>query len=223
MKMIKFLILLVIILFAAPAPAAVYKFVDEQGNVRFTDDINQVPEDQRDPYDTSSEYEIYTEAEPEYTETESTQVAESEDFNDDDLETDPELVSSYDDEPEMIEGFDDDSDNSADVGVPENQKEDGVSLDQADNNQEELNTNLNNLQTLKKEIDKEYAALVEEKEKLAEEQKALTTREEILKFNIKVNNLNKRAEAYVQKGRQYKEQVEAYNELVILRNAKLAQ
>ena len=71
MKMIKFLILLVIVVFAAPAPAEIYKYVDEQGDVHFTDDINQVPEDQRDSLEVSSEYEPDPEAEEKYSETES--------------------------------------------------------------------------------------------------------------------------------------------------------
>jgi hypothetical protein len=206
LKMIKLLLLLIIILFATPASADIYKFIDEQGNVRFTDDINQVPEDQRGSIEISSNYEADTEAEP-----------ESENFNDD-LSTDPELESSYADEPETTEGFDDDSDNRGDVGVQEDQKEDGVSLDQ-----EELDLNLKSLKSLKKEIDKEYAALVKEKEKLAQEQNALTTREEILKYNVRINDLNERAEAYVKKGEQYKAQVEAYNARIIQRNAQLGQ
>jgi hypothetical protein len=206
LKMIKLLLLLIIILFATPASADIYKFIDEQGNVRFTDDINQVPEDQRGSIEISSNYEADTEAEQ-----------ESENFNDD-LATDPELESSYADEPETTEGFDDDSDNRGDVGVQEDQKEDGVSLDQ-----EELDLNLKSLKSLKKEIDKEYAALVKEKEKLAQEQNALTTREEILKYNVRINDLNERAEAYVKKGEQYKAQVEAYNARIIQRNAQLGQ
>jgi hypothetical protein len=206
LKMIKLLLLLIIILFATPASADIYKFVDEQGNVRFTDDINQVPEDQRGSIEISSNYEADTEAEQ-----------ESENFNDD-LATDPELESSYADEPETTEGFDDDSDNRGDVGVQEDQKEDGVSLDQ-----EELDLNLKSLKSLKKKIDKEYAALVKEKEKLAQEQNALTTREEILKYNVRINDLNERAEAYVKKGEQYKAQVEAYNARIIQRNAQLGQ
>jgi hypothetical protein len=202
--MIKLLLLLIIILFATPASADIYKFVDEQGNVRFTDDINQVPEDQRGSIEISSNYEADTEP-------------ESENFNDD-LATDPELESSYADEPETTEGFDDDSDNRGDVGVQEDQKEDGVSLDQ-----EESDLNLKSLKSLKKEIDKEYAALVKEKEKLAQEQTALTTREDILKYNVKINDLNERAEAYVKKGEQYKAQVEAYNAHIIQRNAQLGQ
>jgi hypothetical protein len=47
MKWLAWAVLLVGLALASPASAQFYKYVDEQGNVRFTDDINQVPENQR--------------------------------------------------------------------------------------------------------------------------------------------------------------------------------
>lgn len=40
-------ILIVVMVFAGPASAEFYKYLNKQGEVRFTDDINQVPQDQR--------------------------------------------------------------------------------------------------------------------------------------------------------------------------------
>lgn len=40
-------ILLAVMVWPGPTAAQFYKYVDRQGNVRFTDDINQVPETQR--------------------------------------------------------------------------------------------------------------------------------------------------------------------------------
>ena len=40
-------ILIAAMVFAGPAFAQFYKYLDKQGDVRFTDDINQVPQDQR--------------------------------------------------------------------------------------------------------------------------------------------------------------------------------
>ena len=48
MKLIKLLILIAIMLIAVQAPAEIYKYVDDEGNVYFTDDLNQVPADQRE-------------------------------------------------------------------------------------------------------------------------------------------------------------------------------
>lgn len=47
MRWLACVILLVSMAFADPASAQFYKYLDEQGNMRFTDDINQVPENQR--------------------------------------------------------------------------------------------------------------------------------------------------------------------------------
>jgi hypothetical protein len=48
MKWFSGVILLLGVALAAPASAQFYKYLDKQGHVRFTDDINQVPESQRD-------------------------------------------------------------------------------------------------------------------------------------------------------------------------------
>ena len=47
MKRINIPIFIIIVLLSAPASAQFYKYIDEDGNIRFTDDINQVPENQR--------------------------------------------------------------------------------------------------------------------------------------------------------------------------------
>jgi len=47
MKWTIFMVLLIGLVVATPASAQFYKYLDKQGNVRFTDDINQVPENQR--------------------------------------------------------------------------------------------------------------------------------------------------------------------------------
>lgn len=47
MKYLKIWLLISFLLFSASASAEFYKYVDEDGNTRFTDDINLVPEEQR--------------------------------------------------------------------------------------------------------------------------------------------------------------------------------
>ncbi len=57
LKFIKFILCLSIILFAFPAVSEIYKYVDENGNIHFTDDFNKVPVEQRSAVDVSVEYE----------------------------------------------------------------------------------------------------------------------------------------------------------------------
>jgi hypothetical protein len=47
MKYLKIFVFISFLLFSVNASAEFYKYTDEDGNVRFTDDINQVPEEQR--------------------------------------------------------------------------------------------------------------------------------------------------------------------------------
>ncbi len=47
MKYLNLLILIIFFVFSTTASAEFYKYVDENGDVRYTDDINMVPEEQR--------------------------------------------------------------------------------------------------------------------------------------------------------------------------------
>jgi hypothetical protein len=47
MKYLNIFVLISLLLFSVSASAEFYKYTDEDGNVRFTDDINLVPEEQR--------------------------------------------------------------------------------------------------------------------------------------------------------------------------------
>ena len=53
MKFIKLILCLSIILFAFPAASEIYKYVDENGDIHFTDDFNRVPVEQRPVVDAS--------------------------------------------------------------------------------------------------------------------------------------------------------------------------
>jgi len=61
MYFLKIIIPLVFLVFTGTASAEFYKYVDEKGNVHFTDDFNKVPADQRKQV---REYEEYRQPEP---------------------------------------------------------------------------------------------------------------------------------------------------------------
>ena len=64
MKILPWMLAIALTLFALPASAEFYKYLDEQGNTRFTDDINQVPPEQRKGLKSYVESESQPEPEP---------------------------------------------------------------------------------------------------------------------------------------------------------------
>jgi flagellar motility protein MotE (MotC chaperone) len=96
MKYLKIFIIITFLMFSVNAAAEIYKYVDEEGNVHFTDDINQVPEAQRDK--VSSYVESVSEDPPEQ---EVTQENQSEQAAKTDQ--DANLPDLSDDESESLE------------------------------------------------------------------------------------------------------------------------
>ena len=75
MKLINLLVCILFVLFSASAAAQFYKYVDEEGNTRFTDDINLVPVDQRKNIESYTESYSETEAEEKTANQEAAQAA----------------------------------------------------------------------------------------------------------------------------------------------------
>ena len=97
MKVLKIFVLISFFLFSVSASAEFYKYTDEDGNVRFTDDINQVPEEQRSRIHS-------------YVESESEEVAEQE------------TTQENPEKSEQQENFPDLTENDAEAGSPEELK-----------------------------------------------------------------------------------------------------
>jgi len=55
MDRVKWVIVLVVILFAASVSAEIFKYVDKDGNVLYTDDLSVIPEEQRSGIEVFSE------------------------------------------------------------------------------------------------------------------------------------------------------------------------
>jgi len=218
-KFIKFILCLSIFLFVSSAAAEIYKYLDENGNIHFTDDFTKVPAEQRTTVDVSVEYVNDTNPEPiaesqssdETNEAFSAESAEKADKLTDGSENQDEMYNSVDtSEEEKIAALGQHTDNEEDLTDPSNK-------DKTENDPDEIR---NQLDAMKKEIDGEYQALVKEKEKLTQEKKSIKGHDEILKHNKEVEHLNEKVEAYANKGKAYEARVEAYNEWVRQENAK---
>jgi flagellar motility protein MotE (MotC chaperone) len=82
MKYLRIFIIITLLIFSVSAAAEFYKYVDEDGSVRFTDDINQVPEAQRAKIRSYVESENQDSAEQEVTqENQSEQAATDQQTN----------------------------------------------------------------------------------------------------------------------------------------------
>ena len=64
MRLLSWVLALALTIFALPATAEFYKYVDKNGNVRFTDDINMVPPEQRKNLKSYVESESQPDPEP---------------------------------------------------------------------------------------------------------------------------------------------------------------
>lgn len=219
MKFIKYSICLTIILFSFSAGAEIYKYVDESGTIHFTDDLSNVPVEQRNTYMVSEEYQNESDdgriVEPgvsDETDEELTEVSaeESNDFSNE-IENQDDFLDSDDiaEDPQNME-----------LDQAQWEKSEPSTSSAGTGTGDDLEAIRNQLKGLKKEIDREYQVLVKQKEQLTKEAEAIKDRNEILEHNKKVELLNKQAEAYMKKGKVYESRVEAYNEQVKQKNAK---
>ena len=149
--------LMLISLLTLPAWAAeFYRYVDKHGNVLYTDDLGNVPPDQREKVTT---YEISESKEP-------------------------------------VEAQ---SDGQA---IPEDEKiKKMVAQEQ----------HRQRLETMGKELDQEYAKLMEERKLLDEEKNKAVTNAQIKAYNQKIVEFNTRIKAYDERRNAYAEEVKQFN------------
>ena len=157
MKFIKFILCLSIILIAYPAASEIYKYVDENGDIHFTDDFSKVPVEQRSAINAGIEYENDTDAE---------QVAETE-VSDGTYEgvTDDSAEEFTDDSEYQDEVYDSadtaDEEQIAAIGEDQENETDLMASSSDDAEAEnDLDAIRSQLEVMKKEIDGEYQDLV---------------------------------------------------------------
>ncbi len=104
MKYLKIFVFLSFLLLSANASAEFYKYTDEEGNIRFTDDINQVPAEQRSKIQSyvESQSREATESEAASEDTENP-VKQEQQSNFPDLSEDEEENESLDDAKSRID------------------------------------------------------------------------------------------------------------------------
>ena len=184
MKQLHFLIVILIFLFATATYAGTYKYVDEEGNTRYTDDIALVPEDQRGPYleelQKQEAEEEAAEKEAEDTETEETEET---------TEADTEEATETEEPDQAVE-----TDQAA-----KEEEDNWPDYDEEKSEEEPLDEMLTRLNTTRKELQTEYDAIQEEKKKLAASKKDAVTPETIKAYNDKARDINARAKAFKEK------------------------
>jgi hypothetical protein len=183
LKTIQFLIILVIVLIAVQAPAEIYKYIDEDGNVFYTDDVNQVPEDQRDSYEPSIE-----------------SISAGTNANDAGKAKNSELESSYEDEPESLDGIDEGSENEENVALLEDQQDLDAGRQRLEALKKEIDNEYHNLV-------KEKAQLAEEKEKLVNREDVLRYNSRIENLNKRAEIYIQKGKQYKEQVDAYNERI----------------
>lgn len=171
-------ILIGVMVFAGPAFAEFYKYLDAGGNVRFTDDINQVPRDQRA-------------AAQSYTESQTSEKHAA--------ETPPAVKAEKPAGP-----------------APEASPAAGGA------GEDSIEGRRTRLEAIKKDVDAEHQALLQEHDRLTKEKGEQKNREDINAYNKAVEAFNQRAKDFEKKNNDLHEAVERYNALVNEANTKNA-
>lgn len=182
MKALVFVLVGLMALAAAPARAEFFRYVDGQGRVRYTDDINQVPEAQRGRAKSYAESKSPSAPGTPVEEAAPKQEAASPDAAPKPEAAGPDAAPVAEKPPAAGE----------EAAPP------------ADETRAQI-------EALRKELDSEFQALTAEKAALAKEKETRKSREEITAFNKKIEAFNQRAERYEQQGGELKRLVHEYN------------
>ena len=172
MKYKKYIRILVAMLIGLPlfAHAEFYKYRDESGVTRFTDDLSRVPEDQRPQAD-------------QYEEVVSSSEADVHDAYSEDA-----LYADGDDLGEEIE-----------------------SGNEANTDESESVSRLEDLNNKKILLDGEYRSLMEEKAALENARDEFESQEALGAYNEKIVNLNERISDYETRRQTFSDEVDAFN------------
>ena len=164
MKMVRWLICLLLVLLPLSASGEFYRYIDEEGNIRYTDDLSKVPENQQT--------DIY-----EYGES-------------------------------QRNAYDDQKDEQSTV-KPQPLFEKNPVRDQ--NEADDLAETKRRLDRKKQEFDKEYKALMQERDRITKDNKNLKSRASAKKYNKIISKFNEKIADYETRKKVFDAEVEEYN------------
>jgi hypothetical protein len=164
MKLGSWLICFLLVSLPLSASAEFYRYVDENGNIHYTDDLSTVPENQRT--------EIY--------------------------EYDESQRNAYDHQQDNQKAL-----NSQPL-FEENQARD-------QNKTDDFAETKRRLDRTKQEFDKEYKALMQERDRITKDNKNLKSRASIKKYNKTISKFNEKIADYETRKKRFDAEVEEYN------------
>jgi len=185
MKKTIYFIFLIAIFCAGTVSAELYKYVDENGNVKFTDDITRVPRDQRDQYFQTDE------------------GSESDDPDGEEIDSKGEFETEASG-PKDGEATEENA--KAETGNWPDTIKDG---DEATETIDEMFTRINATRT---ELKSEYESIEAAKKELQATKNDATTPETINAYNEKAKSINEQAKKYKEKYEVFQTDQEAYNQ-----------
>ncbi len=187
--------------FSILANAQIYRYTDEEGVVRFTDDLAQVPPDQRPKTEQYQEYD-----------TDSTQVEEAGAAGEKSVRGEAADDSSPDEEEAAV------SPGSGDAASEDGEAQEG---------EYDFETNYKRLEQEREDLAREYEAMLQEKAALEEEQKLeegeKLSESEIAKRNEKIREFNERVKEYRKKRELFEKQKADYNTRAVKKMEKTIQ
>lgn len=190
MKMVKYLAICAILAFSVPAYAEFYKYTDESGKVRYTDDLSKVPEKQREK---TQKYGAQDKA--------PIQPADSQTSEESAKSKEEGTVTGNSDTP---------SDDEITKAPESSENKTGESSDVV-----ELAETQKNLEKRKKDLENEYQTLLKEQSSILRLKGSTTTSPAVAQeHNEKLARLNDKIVEYQKKLRALDDEIAKYNKKV---------
>jgi len=200
MRLLYALLFLICMLLPSSVLAEYYQYRDQNGVLRFTDNLADVPEDQRqqiESYTESEEFVMTEEESLEYLQDTSVQEETGEDM---------EGASQSEETGEDMEGADQSEETGEDV-------EGASQSEEAETGRDDSLAQLKKLNQMKAALDEEFAELMEEKQILLQykDSKKNMSMKEAKAYQKKVTLLNQRITDFEDRRQAYKKEADAFN------------